>query len=298
MPRRARALLAIALLAASLGPSVARAANPPLEVSVSILPLAWVVERIGGERVRTHVMIPPGTNPDTHAPTPRQLEDLARSQLWVLVGHPGFVFETSWVRPRLVDRPDARVVEMTRDLVLTGEDAGEDPHVWVSPRIMQSTVDEITTALCSLDPAHQADYRAGQAAFVSDLRSLDTELKVRLAGLQGGRFLVFHPAWGWFARDYGLVQIAIEREGKEPGPRQLIPLIEAARRAGVRVVFVQRGFSHKSAQIVATEIGAALVEVDPLARDWMANLRHVAEAFAQAIEGASAVPPESRGGRG
>lgn len=292
MSRRALSLRAIILLAAWLLPCAATAATAPaIDVCVSIPPLAYVVDRIGGEQVRAHVMIPPGASPENHAPTPRQLESLERARLFVLVGHPDFVFEQSYVRPRLADRPDALVVEMAGGPRRAGEEADGDPHIWVSPRVMQKTARDIADALCRLDPVREADYRAGLADFLADLAALDAEIRTRLAPHAGGRFLVFHPAWEWFAREYGLVQVAIEREGKEPGPRQLIPLIEEARRQRVRTVFVQPGFTQKSAEIIAREIGAELSVLDPLASDWIANLRSVSEALARALSEVDAREP-------
>ena len=134
------------------------------------------------------------------------------------------------------------------------------------------------------DPNHQTDYEANYKAFIQEIDTLDADIKKIFAGKQGVQFMVFHPSWGYFAREYGLKQVAIEMEGKEPKPAQLLELIDFARKNGIRVIFVQRQFSAKKARVVAREIGGRVVVVDPLAENWFDNLRFVAESIHAVIK--------------
>ena len=160
---------------------------------------------------------------------------------------------------------------------------GLDPHIWLSPKLVKIQAGNILNALRVIDPAYKILYETNCESFVSQIDMLDRELEKifdREAGLQ---FMVFHPAWGYFADSYGLEQVPIEIEGKEPKPAQLKELIEHARKSAIRVIFVQPQFSTKSAKVIAGEIHGQVAFADPLAEDWMANLRQVAEKFRAAL---------------
>jgi zinc transport system substrate-binding protein len=169
-----------------------------------------------------------------------------------------------------------------------GEDhhdhAGLDPHIWLSPPLVKIQARTILAALQEADPAHRSIYEANFQAFAAQIDQLDADLKKIFAGKKGLQFMVFHPAWGYFAHAYGLKQLPIEIEGKDPKPAQLQELIQHARENGIKVVFVQPQFSTKSAEVVAREIDGQVVFADPLAEDWMANLHQVADKFQAALK--------------
>ena len=164
------------------------------------------------------------------------------------------------------------------------EHAGLDPHIWLSPPLVKIQARKILDALQKADPAHGSVYEANFKAFTAQIDQLDANLKKTFAGKKGLQFMVFHPAWGYFADTYGLEQVPIEIEGKDPKPAQLKELIEHARENDIKVVFVQPQFSSQSAEVVAREIGGQVAFVDPLAEDWMANLRQVADKFQAALK--------------
>jgi zinc transport system substrate-binding protein len=269
-----------------------------LTAFVSILPQAYFVERIGGERVDVQVMVKPGHSPHAYEPTPRQMTALAGADAYFLIGVP---FEDV-VKDRIQSaNPEMRMVNTGRGIELrAGEDhhhegeheeehardhEGEsDPHTWLSPLNVKTMAQHIADALVDLDPAHEQDYRANLAAFLADLDELDAAVRERCSGLTSREFMVFHPAFGYFADAYGLKQIPIEVEGKEPGAQTLAQLIEMARERGIKVVFVQKQLSQQSAEVVAREIGGRVVAVDPLERDYLAGIRRIADAFAESME--------------
>ena len=164
------------------------------------------------------------------------------------------------------------------------EHAGLDPHIWLSPPLVKIQARNILDALQKADPAHGSVYEANFKAFTAQIDQLDANLKKTFAGKKGLQFMVFHPAWGYFADTYGLEQVPIEIEGKDPKPAQLKELIEHARENDIKVVFVQPQFSTKSAELVAREIGGQVAFANPLAEDWMANLREVADKFESALK--------------
>lgn len=288
--RLRRWVCASALLLASCGGAgTGGGAVPgaPLQVAVSVPPQAFFVERLGGEHVRVEVMVPPGTSPDSYEPTPQQVLALARARLYVAVGHPGFTFETAHLGRLLADRPALPVVDMAEGIAFLPLEepghGGSDPHVWVAPATVRVAAANIARGLAAADPAHAAVYRENLNRFEGEIEALDRFIHSRLDGLPHRRFWVYHPAWGYFAAEYGLEQVALEEEGKEAGPARLVGLVEQARREGVRTLFVQQGFSDKSARLIAGEIGARLVVLDPLAYDWLDNLRRVTFALEEAL---------------
>jgi zinc transport system substrate-binding protein len=158
-----------------------------------------------------------------------------------------------------------------------------DPHIWLSPRLVMIQARTMLDSLQTLDPAHRADYEANYNAFISEISKLDTELKNIFSGNHGRPFMVFHPAWGYFAESYGLKQIPVEIEGKNPKPAQLKSLIEFANTNDINAIFVQPQFSAKSAEVIARGIGGRVVVADPLSADWAANLRKVSREIKTAL---------------
>lgn len=301
------------MLIAAYAPSGFAADRIP--VAVSILPQKYFVQQIGRDLVEVQVMVAPGASPHTYEPKPRQMADLARAKAYFAIG---VAFERVWVRRIAAANPQMRVfhtdhgiekVAMTAphrhgrahghhgngaqahpdddkppQQAVAHEHALLDPHIWLSPALVKIQARTIMTALQEIDPGHRTVYAANYNRFAAALDELDAHLKAVFEGRQGLRFMVYHPSWGYFAAAYGLRQVPIEIEGKDPKPAHLQALIERARREKIRVIFVQPQFSTKSAEVVAREIGGQVVHADPLAENWAANLRAVAEKFKAATQ--------------
>ena len=268
----------------------------PLPVCVSILPQKYFVEKVGGNLVHVSVMVPPGANPHLYEPKPGQMAALAKMKIYFAVG---VTFEDVWL-PRLAAiNPEMRIVHTEEGIQKiameshvhgegkTGEDHDhqgiKDPHVWLSPPEVKIQARNILRALQEVDPLHEAVYEKNFKAFEKEINALDEDLRQIFAGKKGMKFMVFHPSWGYFARAYGLTQVPVELEGKEPKPGQLKALIELAKREGIKVIFVQPQFSARSAEIIAKAIGGQVVFADPLSPDWSNNLRDQAEKFKAAL---------------
>jgi len=161
---------------------------------------------------------------------------------------------------------------------------GLDPHIWLSPALVKIQARTIMEALQEADSAHRDIYEDNFKTFIEEIDELDAHLKQIFAEKKGMQFMVFHPVWAYLAQDYGLKQVPIEVEGKDPKPAQLKELIEHAMENGIKVVFVQPQFSTKSAELIAREIDGQVVFADPLAEDWIANLRQVADKFQTALK--------------
>jgi zinc transport system substrate-binding protein len=252
----------------------------PARVFVSVPPQKYFVERIGGNRVKVSVLVPAGADPHTFEPKPATMVELSGAGAWFTIGIP---FEEN-LEPRLSAANDELPVIRTEEGIRSSDHGhdGVDPHIWLSPRLVKVQAENILQGLIRIDPAGEKVYRANARRFKAELDALDRELKTLFAGVRDKSFLVFHPSWGYLAADYGLVQVAIEVEGKEPKGADLARITRLAREKRIRVVFVEPQFSSRSARTIAESIGAKLVMADPLAANWADNLRHAARAFRQA----------------
>jgi len=261
------------------------AADGKIEVVVTIPPQAEFVERVGGERVAVTVMVPPGANLHTYEPTPSQLTTLARAEMYAKVGS-GIEFELAWMDKLTAVNAEMLVVDCSRGVEME-EVAGKqalDPHIWMSPRNAKIMVQNIYQGLVRVDPDGREYYRQNLARYLGELSQLDQEIRDRLSGVTSRRFMVYHPAFGYFAREYNLTMLPIEAEGKEPTAAGLARLIEQAKEEGIKVIFAEPQFNPQSAQVIAEAIGGRVVLVDPLARDYVASLRRLAEELAQAMK--------------
>jgi zinc transport system substrate-binding protein len=284
-----RRVIYLMLLPAAIPPV---AADEPISVFVSVLPQKYFVERVGGRRVRVNVMVLPGHSPATYEPTPRQLLRLSDARAYFRIGVP---FEESWIARIRAANPRMNIIDTSAgtdllrpqrsglrlDTSHLGHD--KDPHSWTSPPVVRIQSQQIRDALVALDPANRSEYEANHRRFAQALKELDQYIRNRLRDIDRRSFLVFHPSWGYYAQTYGLRQISIEKQGKAPGAKQLTEIIDLARSEGINVIFVQRQFSRETAESIARAIGAKLITVDPLAENYIDNLKHVTDSFAQAM---------------
>jgi len=266
-------------------------AQTSLHVTVSIPPQKYFIEKIGGDLVNVTVMVPAGAEPHTYEPKPRQLIGISKSAVYYAIG---ITFEHTWLKrfgtanPRMlvvhtdggIQKKPVHMHEKDRETESAHHHEHLDPHIWLSPPLVKKQAEHIYGALVKTDPGNKEIYRLNYNAFLIELDELDEYLK-NVFKEKGGelRFMVFHPSWGYFAREYGLEQIPIEFEGKEPKPADLLKLIDTAKQFGIDVVFVQPQFSEKSARTIAKAIDGEIVIADPLSEDWDQNLRNVAQQF-------------------
>ncbi len=251
------------------------AADGRIIVGVSILPQAEFVESVGGDHVEVMVMVPPGASPATYEPTPGQLVNLADARMYVQVGS-SLPFETAYL---------TRLSESNSGMVIVNSSVGiriieNDPHIWLSPQNVIVMTGHITEGLCSADPDHCDEFRDNAHLYIYELEKLDAEIREDFAHSTTTSFMVYHPSWGYFAREYGLEQIAIEQEGKEPSARELEELIMTAQEQEITVIFASPQMSTSSPVTIAEQSGADLIYIDPLARNYTENMRSVARLIA------------------
>ncbi|KDE55121.1 metal ABC transporter solute-binding protein, Zn/Mn family [Methanoculleus sp. MH98A] len=283
------AVFAVFLLAAATAGCTGtdRQNDGKVVVAVTIPPEQEFVERVGGDRVRVILLVPPGADPHTYEPPPGVLADVAEADMYAVVGS-GIEFELAWRDKIAALNPGMLVVDCSRgvDQIAAGEGdhAGTDPHIWTSPKNAKVMVENIRDGLAEVDPENAEGYRRNADAYLGELDALDAEIAGALAESGMKTVMVYHSSWAYLARDYGFVEVPIESEGKEPSPQRIEHLIKQAKEEKITVIFASPEHSTRSAEVIADAIGGTVVTVSPLAKDYLANMRHVARAFAESGE--------------
>lgn len=278
-----------------------QAAAQQLNIVVSIPPQKFFVEKIGAEKVNVSVMLPPGTSPHSFEPKPAQMVELENAHIYMAIG----VEYEKTLLPRIrsmhpglqIIHTDKEINKISMAMHFHGHDQdhkhghdsagkGHDPHVWLSPDLVMVQASSIYQAMAQASPENKDYFQKKYINFINELISLDQEIKSIFSTLSPGtKFMVFHPAWGYFARAYGLTQIPVEIEGKEPKSADLKHLIDTARNENIKVVFVSPQFSQKSAQTIADSIEGETISINPLAENWQQNMMQVTNKFKEALTG-------------
>lgn len=250
-------------------------------ISVTIEPQRYFAEKIAGDLFQINCVTPAGQNPETYDPTPQQMVQISQSQAYFRIGEIGF--EQAWMKNLQSQNPDMAVFDLSEgmELIKNEEEAHEegeahphhhhgsvDPHIWTSISGARVIAQNTYQAFIKLDPENQEVYRAGYQRLIEEIDSTEAEMKQLLQPLAGTAFIIYHPALTYFAREFGLKQLCIELDGKEPSPAQLKQLLETAIQSGAKVVFVQQEFDQKNAELIAKETGCRLVTINPLSYNW------------------------------
>ena len=275
------------------------ARNNKPKVFVSILPQKFFVDKIGGDCVDVSVMVMPGSSPHSYEPRPSQMKELSKAGAYFSIG---VEFEKAWLpkfasiyKTMRIIHTDSSIEKLPADSAQAAEmlqahsrgidhGPGLDPHIWLAPQLVKVQVKHIYDALIKMDPVHEPIYTVNFKAVMGEISGVhDTICRLLMCDSPGKprkTFMVFHPSWAYFAREFGLRQLAIEIEGKEPGPRQLETVFNLARENDIRCIFVQPQFSRQSALAIARQLKARVLVADDLAYDWSGNIISVAKAIA------------------
>ena len=262
-----------------------------LNVFVSILPQKYFLDKIGGDLVDVSIMVEPGASPHSYEPRPSQMVGLSKAKVYFSMG---LEFEKAWLSKfaalaqsvRIVPT-DTLIVKMAADSMAEAnhhEHEGLDPHIWLSPELVKQQAATVYQALREIDPVHDSAYTANYRLFETIIVSLQDSIHALFKSDSlvptVKPFLVFHPSWGYFAREFTLRQIAIEIEGREPSPKQMETIITQAKQNNIHTIFVQPQFSQQSAMAIARQLHARIRVADDLSYDWPANLLSFAKNIA------------------
>ena len=290
------------------------------EVTVSILPQKYFVEKIAGDKIDVNVMVKPGSSPATYEPKTSQMRMLSNSEAYFSIGVP---FENVWLERFVSANKNMLVVDTAKGITKlemeahehhdedeheehkeekhdehdehdehAGHDhdedeheghehSGLDPHIWLDPILVKIQAKNIFDTLVKIDKENKSFYEKNYESFLKELDALDKKIESIIEPYEHKAFMVFHPSWGYFSKRYHLEQISIEVQGKEPKPAQLVELVKEAKKHDIKIVFVSPQFSKKGAKTISKSINGNVATIDPLALKWDENLIKVAKEIAK-----------------
>ncbi len=273
---------------------------------VSILPQKYFVERVVGEMFNIEVLVKPGESPATYEPTTKQMIGLSKAKALFTIG---VAFEDNLI-PKLKEQyPKLGIVATDKNIIkhnpasfveiFAEEDhtshqhneemdehhhhEGLDPHIWLSPDLVKIQVTNIADYFIRAYPEEKSYFEKNRDAFIAELDEVSQEIKQIFINKESREFLCFHPAWGYFADQFNLKQIPIEIEGKEPTPREQEQIIEFAQTQGIKFIFVQAQFDQRVASSIAEQISGSVILIDPLAENYLVNLKNIAIKLAESM---------------
>lgn len=254
-----------------------------IKVAVTIMPYAEFVKKIGEDRVDVVVLVPPYADPHSFDLTPSAIKAVSDAQIYFKIGLP-LEFEINWVNKLIELNPNLIVVDTSMGIEPIEENGHIDPHVWLSPRNAMLIVESIYQELVKIDRENLKIYKQNRDSYINELKTLDKEVQEILSNLKTRRFLVHHSAWAYFARDYNLVQLALEKEGKEPTIEEIIEVIKSAKSEGVKAVFAEPRSDQRSMDVIAEELGVRVVLVDTHSfTDYVNHIKGFAIALKEAL---------------
>ncbi len=285
--QRMNKLMILLAMVSFLGSCSGNAGRHEAVVSASIQPLAYFVDRLTDGHLEVNVMVPAGASHATYSPTTAQFRKLSDSGIYFRIGYLGY--EQAWIGRLQEINPDMLVVNLSDGLeLIRGEEidhgdhvheGGIDPHIWMSPKVMLGVLPSIKNAIAEVYPELADQVAINYKSLYEDITLLDEEMHAVTAALTQKRFMIFHPALTYLARDYGLEQISVERGGKEPSPAMLSRIIRDARQHQIPVIFIQQEFDLRSAQLISQETDATLVQINPLAYEWFDSMKELMQVF-------------------
>ena len=265
-------------------------------ISVTIEPQRYFVEKIVGDKFQVNTIVPAGTSPESYDPTPSQMIDLGKSTLYFKVGYLGF--ENAWGKNLEENNVQIQIINSSNNIKLIESDEhsieighnpehegphnhGIDPHIWSSPKTALIMAENMLNALVEADVENQKYYRDNFKILETEIIETDKRISELLENASVKSFIIYHPALGYFARDYNLTQYSIEFEGKSPSPKQLKEMIDFAKEKDIKTIFVQKGFDLKNAESLSNEVQASIYSIDPLAYNWSEEMIKIAKILAR-----------------
>jgi zinc transport system substrate-binding protein len=255
-------------------------------ITVTIEPQRYFAEAIAGNKFKIHTMVPKGVSPETYDPTPKQIIELKKSKAYLQIGYIGF--EQVWMKRLINDEPNILVFNTSKGINLIREEehqdktkaeeshSGVEPHIWNSPKNALIIAFNTYKAFCQLDPKNESYYKNRYDSLCTTIKNIDNLIHKYLDSKGGTTFMIYHPALSYFARDYNLRQISIEYNGKEPSPTYLSSLIKTCKKEKVKVIFIQKEFDQRNAEIIANETKVKVIPINPLSYDWDKEMLNIA----------------------
>ena len=281
-----RFLLLILSLFIFSHPAFANEEKKP-KVLVSVAPHKFFIEKIAGTSVDVQLMVPAGASAHTYEPTPKQILSSSQAEIWFTLGES---FEKKALSALTAYNKNLEIIDLRQNVDMIKADplkgtctcchsAGYDLHIWLSAKQASIQAETIAKALGAKYPENKENYQNALKRFKDELELLDQEIEMELKGVKNRILMVSHPAYAYFCRDYNFTQLPIEFEGRDPTPYQLTLLLKKAKEAKISQIYIQPQYSSKGARLVAQELNAHVVTLNPYDEDFFASMRQIAKEF-------------------
>ncbi len=253
---------------------------------VSILPQQSFLKEIGGDKVNVSLMVKPGNSPHNYEPKPLQMMELAKADVYFSID---VEFEKIWLSKFKSQNKNMKIIDLSNGIIKipmiskhNNKHKKMDPHIWTSPKNVKIIAKNIYIALVDLDGKNKNYYKKNFDKFINNINQTDMKIKNILSNIkQNSSFMVFHPAWGYFAKQYSLKQFPVEIEGKTPKPKELVYIIRQSKKENIKAIFTQPEFSDKSAKIIAEQLNIKVIKASPLSAKWSENLIKLTKTIAE-----------------
>jgi len=277
-------LLVIFTQTACMNDEQTASTDSQLTVAVSIVPEATFVKAVCGDAVNVITMIPPGASPENYEPTPEAFEQFNQADVYFSIGVPT---EENGILPYVGDNTEVVALEDAVSAVYPERtiDGVYDPHIWLSPKRVEVMIDAISEEMATIDPDQSATYKENATTYKTALADLDDQVQTIFANETTNKnFITTHPAYGYFADDYGLTMYALEEDGKEATAQHLQELVNLAEEKNIKTVFYQAETSSEQADAFAESIGGTAIELAPLSADYINNMQEMATSIAESMQ--------------
>lgn len=281
-------ILAVCVLSAATGCKSSDTAQSPegdekTVIAVTIVPEKTFVEAVCGDLAEVVAVVPPGNSPENYEPTPQEMAKLSQASLYFSIGVPT---EEANILPNIGDTKVVSLQEAAKAVYPERlfESGERDPHIWLSPKRTEVMVQTIAQEMIALDPDNQAIYEKNAQNYIAQLKDVDQSITAALAPVQNKKFIVYHPAFGYLADDYGLEMVALEEEGKAATPQQLQSIIDLAKAENIKAIFYQEEIDSSQSQAFAEELGGKTIQLSPLAENYIENLQNMVKTMAEVMK--------------
>lgn len=261
-------------------------------ISVSILPQKYFIQKIAKDYFKVNVLVPPGASPASYEPSSRQMKELTKSISYIRIGHIGF--EQAWMESLQKINKKMKITDLSVGIDLIGGNqvqhgdhfhkGGIDPHIWLSLQSIKIIAKNTLDALIGLDSTLSLAFTNNYVDFITEINETEEYIHSILKPFEGKEFLIFHPALSYFSRDFGLIQVPMELDGKNPSPAHLKEITDLAIEKKIKTIFIQEEFDKENAKTLATAIGGKIIRINPLAENCLDEIKKTAEKIREAFE--------------
>ncbi len=251
--------------------------NEKINIAVTLAPYADLVKIIVKDFAKVNTLIPPGVNAHAFELTPETMKNIINAEIYFSIG-PISNFEKIVLNK--INAEKKLVIDCSKNITIKNN----NPHYWLSIKNAKIIATNISEALSLKYPQHKGFFQKNKNQLVAQLDSMDLRIQSIIEQKKNKALFVFHPAWFYFTEDYGLEEISIEQDGKEPKAKELKKIIQIAKNKGVSCIFFDPHFDDSTVETIAKSLGLNIDSLDPLPSNYLQNLKDIEEKISRHLK--------------